>query len=346
MNCSKKKEDQAVIKELQKEVERQGDLIYQLRQENASLRTKLANEKDMCQVYAERLRVLQNQYTSHLQSSLEKNAEDNFQPLSTMGSDRDGVADDGVALTIMTQLQTQHSEESWMDESTCYSEREENQIASEMKDHGKAENNNGKQRHGLFFQKGNQKQHRRSVSLRQLQARLHCIEQFCHSNKDASSPKACRQRRKIEPVQRKTGEDAADCPSRMGWSRADIGRKLNSIKESYVQQTDIFDDDLKFMREVLNGTSHAPEMDIEVELDRLMKDFKVWRKQFEDSVKSLHASLKTIHPRRCASVSPRRLESKKGTGRKTAVTASLGKFFHRSANGDLRSQDRNVSGTQ
>lgn len=35
------------------------------------------------------------------------------------------------------------------------------------------------------------------------------------------------------------------------------------------------------MREVLSGLSRAPEMDIEVELNNINKDFKLWRKQFE-----------------------------------------------------------------
>lgn len=347
MHCSKRREDHAALKELQKEVERQAELIFQLRQDNASLKAKLANEKDMCKIYAERLRDLQNQCTNHTNSP-EHNAKADSQQLSILGSDRDGVTDDGVALTIRTQLQTQPSEGSGLDDSTCCSEHEDIQIDAEAENQGKTKTNVGKQGHGLFFQKGNQKQHRRKVSLRQLQSRLHCIEQFCHSNKETTnSPKVGKQRKKMDPVQRRTGEDAEDNLSRIGWTGKDISRKLNLVKESYAQQTEVFDDDLRFMREVLNGLSHAPEMDVEVELDRIMKDFKVWKKQFEESVKSLQSSLKpTVPSRRCASVPPQRFEPKRVAGRKSAVTASIGKLFHRTANGDLSSQEKTVSGSQ
>ena len=43
----------------------------------------------------------------------------------------------------------------------------------------------------------------------------------------------------------------------------------------------MFNDDVRFMYEVLKGQSRAPEMDIDVELHKMMKDFKTWRKQFE-----------------------------------------------------------------
>ena len=35
------------------------------------------------------------------------------------------------------------------------------------------------------------------------------------------------------------------------------------------------------MREVLDGKSHAPEMDIEEELCNVIRDFKAWKKQFD-----------------------------------------------------------------
>jgi len=348
MHCSKRREEQLTTKELRKEVERQADLIFQLRQDNATLKAKLANEKDMCKIYVERLRLLQNQQTSETHV-LEKNATENFQPFSTLGCNRDGATDDGAALTIMTQLQTQPSEGSGMDESTCWSDHEDILAVADMEAENKTQNKVGKQGRGRFLQKGNQKQHRRKVSLRQLQSRLHCLEQFCHSNKETPrSPRVCKQRKKTEPVQRRTGENADGHPSRIGWTGEETNRKLNLVKETYAQQTEVFDDDLKFMREVLSGASHAPEMDVEVELDKLVKDFKAWRKQFEESVKSLQASLKPIIPRRCASVPPQRFEPKKtALGRKSAVTTSIGKLFHRtgSVNGD-QSQERTVSGSK
>lgn len=350
MHCSKRREEQITTKELRKEVERQADLIFQLRQDNATLKAKLANEKDMCKIYVERLRLLQNQQTSetHVQ---EKNATENFQSLSILGCNRDGAMDDGAAITIMTQLQTQPSEGSGMDDSTCCSDHEDHHVVCDMETGNSTQNKVKKQGHGFFHQKGNQKQHRRKVSLRQLQCRLQCIEQFCHSNKETSnSPRVCKQRKRTEPVQRRTGENAEDNPSRIGWTGKESNQKLNLVKETYAQQTEVFDDDLKFMREVLSGASHAPEMDVEVELDKLVKDFKAWRKQFEESVKSLQASLKPIIPRRCASVPPQRLEPKKALGqlgRRSAVTTSIGKLFHRSGsvNGDQR-QERTVTGSK
>ena len=53
------------------------------------------------------------------------------------------------------------------------------------------------------------------------------------------------------------------------------------LQDSYTKHRDVFDDDIRFMYEVLKGQSRAPEMDIDVELHKMMKDFKTWRKQFE-----------------------------------------------------------------
>jgi len=93
------------------------------------------------------------------------------------------------------------------------------------------------------------------------------------------------------------------------WSGEDIGQKLlilrvpkhrplvepTTLKDSYTKHTSVFEDDVRFMREVLEGKSRAPEMDIEVELHKMMSGLKNWGSEFRDSVKSLQTAVRKIN---------------------------------------------------
>lgn len=302
-------EEISVVDELQQEVLRQSNLIRQLRQDNVNLRAELEIQLELTEMYASELESMKSQ-SAKSTTTVEEFHED--LPKQFTGG-----------LSIKTKRASTPSEVYWTDNEDTV-DISESEYCTAMQEISKADKNCGKKKIGFFF-RGKTNKHNRSKSLKKKSA---VPQKDSKEYKPSSkSTNAGRTKQQISSAVIESVDGGyLDSLLKSGWSGEDIGQKLLILRDSYAKHTSVFEDDVRFMREVLEGKSRAPEMDIEVELHKMLSDLKNWGREFRDSVKSLKTAVRKINKDQI-SETPKSMSRGHTNQRRTTVTSSIGRLF-------------------
>lgn len=69
-------------------------------------------------------------------------------------------------------------------------------------------------------------------------------------------------------------------------------RLVQGLEGDWATKAPLFDDDAAFIGEVVDGDVLAPEMQVQLELDRLRQKYEAWNKQFKERMREVQASLR------------------------------------------------------
>ncbi|WIA33590.1 hypothetical protein OEZ86_006714 [Tetradesmus obliquus] len=77
-----------------------------------------------------------------------------------------------------------------------------------------------------------------------------------------------------------------------GSGGGETGRALRGLEGDWSSKAPLFDDDASFIREVVDGEVLAPDMQVQLELDRLRQKYEAWNKQFRERMREVQGALR------------------------------------------------------
>lgn len=70
---------------------------------------------------------------------------------------------------------------------------------------------------------------------------------------------------------------------------------VQNLESDWAAKAPLFDDDAAFIREVVDGEVLAPDMQVQLELDRLRQKYEAWNKQFKERMREVQSALRRGH---------------------------------------------------
>lgn len=80
--------------------------------------------------------------------------------------------------------------------------------------------------------------------------------------------------------------------SSSGGSESRAAHIVRNLDSDWASKAPLFDDDAAFIKEVVAGEVSAPDMQVQVELDRLRQKYDAWNKQFKERMREMQAHLR------------------------------------------------------
>eukprot|EP00878_Enallax_costatus_P030636 GHUV01033396.1.p1 GENE.GHUV01033396.1~~GHUV01033396.1.p1 ORF type:complete len:207 (-),score=76.64 GHUV01033396.1:680-1300(-) len=77
-----------------------------------------------------------------------------------------------------------------------------------------------------------------------------------------------------------------------GGSESKAAHILRQLDSDWSAKSPLFEDDAAFIQEVVDGEVLAPDMQVQVELDRLRQKYEAWNKQFKERMREVQAQLR------------------------------------------------------
>ena len=97
-------------------------------------------------------------------------------------------------------------------------------------------------------------------------------------------------------VEHVTARSSSRSESQMKFGRAGANGAVAALQAELEKKAPLFDDDAAFIQEVHDGVSHAPKMDPDFEIERLLVRYKSWHRDFKARLKSTQQSLRKSRP--------------------------------------------------